>query len=281
MNIPHKPGEEKSDIELYHKMVDNIAFLGPNCIMKMNLLLFSNSEKLGRKYYYNEVQTSFNNITTRKIIRKFDGYLSIENLKPTKSGKKAFIIIRQSDLENLRLTISPSIEYWMTHKLKIFELRSDGKFYKIQPDHKFKDLEEKNEWLLKHGPLNINIGSRNSLIFEPSMFCKWGSDDLDMGINMYLDSDIENVIQMQADRVMTLNRIIRDFDINLYSATMMSYLGRPQMGTNLYRCDLVHDDSANPFNSVPEDSNANNKSSSLGFFARLAKEKEKRRNKNV
>lgn len=285
---------------LYNKIVDPIIYLGSNGVIRMNLTLYSNSEKYGRRYYYSEVgYTSSNGYESVKISRDFDSYLSIENLKPI-NGKKAFIIIRSGDLERMRLFVGPKLEYWAIHSNELFEVRSNGKLYRKTPPKipslpkiKASDSEEEKkkkrkeidrinkeygpkyeEWNNKYAPIEIEANQAGDIIgFRPGIQILMGDNPVSC-VDMYLgDRSTSNIIQIRWNKVLEFTRIMRLFDMNQYANTMISYLGRPEIGTNLFKMNpnsTVKRDNS-PFNIPGKNSVRNN----LGYFARLEKEKKK------
>lgn len=279
---------------LYNKISDPIMYLGSNGIIRMNLNLYSNSERYGRRYYYSEIgYTASDGYESRKISRDFDSYLSIENLKPI-NGKKAFIIVRSGDLEKMRLFIGPKLEYWATHCNELFEVRSNGKLYRKTPP-KIPKMPEINEndseeekkkkkkeikkiqeiygplyeqWEDKYSPIEMEVNQAGDIIgFRPGIIVLIGDNPVSC-VDMYIGSrQTSNIIQMRWNKVLELTRLLRIFDINQYANTMISYLGRPQIGTGLFMMSphsTVKKDNS-PFNSPGKQSIRNN----LGYFAKI------------
>lgn len=250
-----------AELELYNRITDTILWFGSNCVMKMYVSLYSNSEKYGRKYYYREVETNFTGIRSRKINRDFDAHLSIENTKATPDGLKTFIPIREGDLEILRMSVVPYIEYWIYHKADIFEPRSDGKIYKRDiPANITQGTKEYDDWIHAHGPITISLSSRNSLTFEPALIHSFNSEGVDMGVCMFLNSNRKNPVGMSIQKALAFNRIVREFNISLYASSMLSYIGRPKLGTNLFVMGGGHR-TRSPFDVNKEDAD------SQGYFS--------------
>ena len=283
----------------YNKIVDPIMYLGSNGVIKMNVTLYSNSEKYGRKYYYSEIgYNTSDGFEAFKITRDFDAYLSLENLKSV-GGKKAFIIIRNGDLERMRIYVSGKLEYWATHCNELFEVRSNGKLYRKSPPKipelpkiNNKDSEEEKkkkkkkieeikriydpiykEWDEKYAPIEIEANQSGDIIgFRPGIQVLVSDEPISC-LDMYIGSrQTSNIIQMRWNKVLEFTRMLRIFDINQYANTMISYIGRPEIGTNLWRMNnqVINKKDNSPFNTPGKRSVRNN----LGYFAQL-EEKEK------
>lgn len=202
---------------IYTKLQDKLMYLGRNAILNMNTMLYSDSEKYGRRYYYKEIQYASEKAgcEVKKIVRDFDAYLSIENIKPV-NGVKEFITIRARDLELMRYFLIPKFEDIIKNFNKIYEMR-DKKMYvnKITPFE-----------------VDVGPGGRKPLIFVPGIH-KTYTEDLEPCIDMYINGNHDNIASLSFNQVYEFMYLIRTFQIHLYASTMLSYMGRPPVGTNL------------------------------------------------
>lgn len=202
---------------VYNKIQDRLMYLGNNAIINMVIMLYSENEKYGRRYYYREVKYNSNsiNVPIKKISREFDAYITLENLKPV-NGIKEFIIIRGRDLELMRMSLLPKFENMIQNFDSIFELRK-GKMYVTD----------------KVKPFAVDIGATKSLLFVPGMR-KLYNDEMLPCIDLYLNSSSDNVVSLTFPQLYEFMYLIRTFQIHQYAVAMLNYLGRPPAGTNLY-----------------------------------------------
>lgn len=202
---------------MYNKIQDRLMYLGNNAVLSIVIMLYSEHEKYGRRYYYKETKYLSNktNMPTKKMSREFDSFLVLENLKPV-GNVKEFITIRGKDLELMRMFLLPKLEYIIQNFDSIYEMR-DGKMYvtdNIQP-------------------FEIDVGASKSLLFVPGIR-KMYSEELQPCIDMYFNGNTANMVYLSYAQVYEFMYLIRTFQIHQYAATMLNYLGRPPAGTNLY-----------------------------------------------
>lgn len=213
-----------NQIGVYNKIQDRLMYLGNNAILNMVIMLYSDNEKYGRRYYYREVRynSSSTNIPIKKITRDFDAYLTLENLKPVNNIKE-FMIIRGRDLELMRMFLLPKLEYIIQNFDSIFEMRK-GKMYVTD----------------KVKPFAVDIGSTKSLLFVPGMR-KMYNDDMQPCVDLYLNSSSDNMVSLSFPQLYEFMYLIRTFQIHQYAVAMLNYLGRPPAGTNLFDVTEMQD----------------------------------------
>lgn len=203
---------------LYNKIQDRIMFLDNNCIINANLILYSNSEKYGRRSYYKEIEYNDKNDNyVRKINRDHDCYLTIENIKAV-NGTKEFIIIRGRDLEFLRIILLPYLNSYLDNINSIYKKR-DGKMYIDDSS-----LGGQRKFML--------ISNTNILCFSPGVRKNMYDDEYEQCIDMTINDNINNIIKISQSSLYELIYLIRTFQIQLYGASMLNYLTRPKFGTN-------------------------------------------------
>ena len=214
------PYEERKTKEyfLYNKIQDRVMFLSYYFIINANVILYSNSEKYGRRSYYKEIEYNDKNDNyARKISREFDCYLSMENLKAVNNVKE-FIILRGRDLEFLRIILLPYLNLYLDNISKIYENR-DGKVYinnsSIGGVCKFR-----------------LISSNNILSFSPGIIKNTYDDSYTQCIDFIINDNVNNIIKINHSNLYEFIYMIRTFQIQLYGSTMINYLQRPLLGTN-------------------------------------------------
>lgn len=209
----------------YNKIQDDIMFLARNAILRMNVILYPKSEKYGRRLYYSEIEYEDNitNSPTRKIMRSFDYYLSIENIKPIEgTEEKEFIIVRDKDLELMYHFLYPKLLKMMQSN-DTWEKRKDNKLY-LKKNIK---------------PVQIEMSSMGKfLVFEPGITVLLDNNEQIPCINLYLNSK-SNMVKIPFGNIYSLLNIIRTFQIQIYASSMVNFVGRPVDGTNLYKSKFI------------------------------------------
>ena len=199
----------------YEKITDRIMFLSKDAVINMNVVLYSYSERWGRRYYYSEVQypSTKAGIQVKKMRRDFDCYLSLESLK-TINRRREFIFIRPKDLQLLKMTLVPKLKDIIEKFNQIYEQDPDGKIR-----------------VNKYPAFEIELGAK-VIVIAPGVH-KFYNDELAPAVDMFLNSQ-DNAISMSFSKVYELLYVLETFQIHLYASSMISYLGRPPQGLNLY-----------------------------------------------
>ena len=201
--------------ENYQKIQDQMCVITKNLVLNFNTILFSWSEKKGRSYFHTEIQyrnTKFDEVVIN-IKRKFDSYLSIENIVP-ENGYKAFVMIRAEDLIESRNFF---LEAYKTLKGRREEIyRIDGSRSRVMEDAVFvlDDLPQGATLVLK--PCIIRTLERGHL----------------PGVKLFINSK-EMSFEFPLKKLAGLAEYIGNSDLFLYAQNAMTYVGRPPMGTNL------------------------------------------------
>lgn len=207
--------EEK--FENYKKMEDIIYYIGKNAVLKMNVNLFNNSEKMGRMSYHNELKY-FNEKLGEKVInikRSFDYFITIENLKPV-NGCKKWIVIRQEDILLFRKVLNEVFNFFNDNFDTLFTKR--GGVTRVSPSAK---------------PYELNgLPMNNYLVFAPATYTEL-SNNVVAGIRMNLSSP-DNYVYLSLNKLSGLVECINNADMFLYAQNMITYMGKPEFGTNMY-----------------------------------------------
>lgn len=204
------------EFSMYTKIQDRLMLIGHNGIMHMNTILYSTSEKYGRRYYYKETQyIDKSGIPVRKICRDHDAYLSIENIKPTEKNYKEFICLRGKDIEYFNLMIRPYI-------LSILQNESN----------EFFEEKEKDKWICNSDKaITYDIGTK-LIIFKPEVSYITETYTIP-SIALYMN-DLDNKNVLYLNQIYEFLYIMRNINIFEYASSMLAYIGRPMMGTNMF-----------------------------------------------
>lgn len=243
---------------LYSRIQDTLMTLGTNAILKMNVNLYFDKRSNGRDYYRNEVQfIDKNGHLSRKVIRRIDGIITIENMKVI-NGKKDFVIIRACDLEMMRLLLLPWFEKVISEMNNIYSMRDD-KLY----------LDESVV-----NPIEVSLVGHSKLWFKPSLIKNTYNEEISPCIDMFMNTP-ENVSKIPMDSVYGFMHILRLFQMHQYIATVLSSKENDLTGINLY--DITGSQELNPIRSFkyeePEHVKRKREEYKRGFFE---KEIEKR-----
>lgn len=236
---------------LYSRIQDTLMTLGTNAIVKMNVNLYFDTRSNNRDYYRNEVQfIDKKGNLSRKIIRRIDGIITIENMKVS-NGKKDFVIIRACDLEMMRLSLLPWFENFISKMSEIYSLRDD-KLY----------LDENVVQ-----PIEVALVGHSKLWFKPSLLKNNYTEEISPCIDMYMNTP-ENVSKIPMDSIYGFMHIIRLFQMHQYIATVLSSQERELTGLNLY--DITGSQELNPIRSFkyeePEHVKRKREEYKKGFF---------------
>lgn len=203
--------------ENYNKIEDIMYFLGQNAVLKMNLSMYQNSERYGRRSYHQEIQY-YNQKAGEKVVnikRSFDYFASIENLKPV-GRMKEYIIIRQQDIFLLRKVMNSVFD--------LFNKEFDNMFVKkngvVTLRNKITPIEFSGLSLGKY------------LIFSPAIMEKASGEKVGC-IQLSLSSP-DNSVLMSISKYSGFLECINNMDMFSYAQGMLSYIGRPEYGTNMY-----------------------------------------------
>jgi hypothetical protein len=208
---------QELNFENYNKVEDIVYYLGTNAVLKMNLSLYQNSEKYGRKSYHQEIQY-YNEKMGEKVVnikRSFDYYASIENLKPV-DHMKEYIIIRQQDIFLLRKVVNSVFELFNNEFDNLFGKRNGV----VTLRNKIKPIEFSGLSLGKY------------LVFAPDIMENINGERSGC-IRMNLSSP-NNFVLMSLSKFSGFLECINNMDMFSYAQEMLSYFGRPKYGTNLY-----------------------------------------------
>lgn len=214
--------------EQYEKISDDVYFLGTNLVLRFSVVLARYGTD-GKRYHFHKeigyrVQKSGNSYMAGLIRRSFDYYLSIENQNRTKDGEKEFIRIGVSEFIAIRNALQEAA-LWFT----------DSKYEKL--------YVRKNSKLIMTSPIpKINIPGlpmNKYLRLEPCIIAREVGDDYsEPGVIMYLSSEI-NYVKMNINRFMGLVYLFESINMYQSAQIMLNYLGRPELGTNMYCFDPI------------------------------------------
>ena len=203
-----------SQLGMYRKIQDRLLLLGNNVVLNMNIILYYQNSRKEQEYYYKEIQyLSKDNTIAKKMVRQFDAFLSLDNIKPV-GDYREYIVIRGKDLELMRMMLLPKFEAIIQNFDQIYQTRN-GKMYVSD----------------KIKPFQLDLGQK-CIVCVPGIH-KTYSETVEPCIDMYLNGRESNSAYMNFNQVYGLMYIIRTFDLYMYASTMLAFLSRPPMGTNM------------------------------------------------
>lgn len=207
----------------YEKMSDDIMFIGYNTVMRMNVSLSYKNEYGERESFHKEYRyrsSKYTNANTGITIRRrFDYYLSIENIKPSDSGEKAFIRLGLKDIPHFRNSLHQAAEWFLSHKYKDLFIIKDGK---IKLNRILKPIDVGNlpmDNFMKILPVAIN----------DSDLGKYSGP----GARILLSSE-SNFVDLTPDTVIGLLEFFNTFNMFQSAQIMLTYIQRPAYGSNIF-----------------------------------------------
>lgn len=243
---------------LYSRLQDILMTLGTNAVLKVNAnLYYDKKSNNSREFYKSEIQyINKNGKLSRKVLRKIDGSLMIENMKAF-NGKKEIVIIRAGDIELLRMILLPWFETVIKEFNEIYAIR-DGKLY----------IEK------EVNAIELVLGS-SKLWFKPGIYSNTYTNEIIPCMDMYINN-IENISKMPYDSIYGFIHIIRLFQLHTYIANMIAAHEQKTMGLNLY--DITNSQAFNAIDTYkydePEHIKKKREENKKGFFdIELAKRK--------
>ena len=208
--------EQMAEYLLYTRLQDTLMTLGTNAVVKVSAnLYYEKKSNNTRDFYRNEIQyISKSGKLARKVLRRIDGVLMIENMKAVGSKKEA-IMIRAGDIELMRVILLPWFETVIREFHEIYAVR-EGKLYIDK---------EVNAIEIVVGPAKI--------WFKPGMYSNQYTNEVSPCMDMYLN-DPENVSKVPYDSIYAFMHILRLFQLHQYIATMLAAYEQHTMGFNMY-----------------------------------------------
>ena len=208
---------------IYNRIQDRLIILGTarqSALIKVNCDITTYNKDTGSpRFFHNEAQyiSSKGNGSDirRTLTRDINCYLSLENASPVGEYRE-YIIIRGRDLELMRIKLIPKFEEVINNFDSIYQKREDGKIYV-------------NNFL---NSFMVELGNNKSLLFQPGLYKSYNEDILPC-LEMYMNSNRNNMIPLFFEQMYELMYLIRTFQIYTYASTMLAYFSRPPAGTNL------------------------------------------------
>lgn len=204
----------------YSRISDDLYIFGPNHIIRMNVGLFNYNQQGGRESFHREFSyLDKHGNPTVTIRRSYDYFLSIEHMKG-EYGQKEFIRIGQTELYIVKLKFNEAIKWFNSDE--------------------FKDLFVTKKSILKMthkvDPINItNLPMGKYIILEPTVIEDNRGNFL-QGIRMTFSKQ-DSIIDIPLYKFMGMVQIFNDINLIMYAQNMLTYLGRPEYGFNLFEFD--------------------------------------------
>ena len=210
----------------YGKLVDDVYKIGTNTILRMNVILYKTSPDGTRYLYHKEVGYKDNNMSSMKIKRSFDYYLSIENFVSDSDGYKEFIQIRVENIPMIR-NVLQQVYGWFTNK-------KYENLYAINDKHELIMPMKVRAIVLDGLPMGRFISFIPIIINYNTEYDK--EIQQSRGVRIFLNSH-DRFVDISLNRFLGFYQSI--MDINLYNAAqnMLSYFGRPEFGFNGFIVD--------------------------------------------
>lgn len=200
----------------YNKISDLVMTVGQNCVLKFNVVLNyegkdGNIENFHKEFQYYSKRFSANQYT---ISRKFEYYLSLENSHPNDIGFKESIYIGVCEIMMFKFMIKSVMDWFFDPQYSDMYGNKDGRLV-----------------LMKSiSPKRVVLRGKYVEI-EPMVYIDQ-YESSDFGVRIYLNSDT-NYTEIPFNRLCGLYYIIDSFNLYESAITLINYLQRPDLGTNL------------------------------------------------
>lgn len=209
---------KKQMVELVHndyeKISDICMWLNREYVVKFNVDLNKHTEHRKDNYHKEFGYISSDGDYRINISRDITPYLSIESIKRTQEGNKIQIRIGMNDI------------YFFKEKLNIVaSLFTDSYF-----DTLFIKRNGKLMITKKVEPITASVMYNSYIEFEPAVLTLQNEEQI-AGVNMYLNSD--NIFTfLDTNTLLSFVYFIETFNMYQSAQLMLSYIGRPENGTN-------------------------------------------------
>lgn len=197
----------------YEKISDDIFFIGNSTVLRLNVSLAKpDTRDQTRRHFHKEYAYSTSKYSDKNMIvtmrRSFDYYLSIDKL----DAREYSTMIRVQDIMLVRMKIHEVLN-WFTSK--IFGMKNDQLY------------------IFKHPKPAIISGlvENKSIIFEPIVIT-WEDGSQEQGIRMTL-TDSNVYVDITIGKFYGLAYVIDSINMFESAQSLVNYLGRPELGTNL------------------------------------------------
>ena len=204
-----------SDVQ---KITSVIMWLSYNFVLKINVNLYSNFGNQ-RRYYHKEV-CYFNSKADANVVNinlTTDAFLTIEQIKSA-NHLKASVMIRQQDLYSLSKAIKLLFRNLHSHARDMYYLTEDGKLH-----------------------IHSNMEQSFSITDLPmGQFLEFSYDIMSNSLNNKEEPcvkiNISNIadVRMNERRLSELYTVLSTINIPMYAQSLLNYIGRPELGTNMY-----------------------------------------------
>ena len=199
----------------YEKISDNCMWLSNEYILKFTVELNKRNDKFGKINYYKEIGYTMNGEYRININRDFIYYLSIESIHRNQNGNKIQIRITVNDIYFLKYKLNEVIAWFTNKNYQDLFVKKDNKIIILN----------------KVDPVIVNCAFNTYIEFEPSIYNYENSPEQITGVRIFLGSDGISFF-MNLNTLFAFKYFIDTFNMYQSAQNMLTYLGRPENGTN-------------------------------------------------
>lgn len=196
----------------YDKISDTVFWISKDWVLKFVVQLNRYSEKFGKSNFHKEFGYTKKGEFCVSINRDFSYYFLLESVQRDSNGFKDSIMITQNDIYFVQYKFSKAVE-WFTGNQNIFAKKGEDI---IIPSKVYNER------------IDLCIGTYIEM--EPSVV-RYDNGTQVIGVRFYIGSDVINFF-MDINRFLSFNYFISTFNMYLAAQGLLSYLGRPEYGTN-------------------------------------------------
>jgi len=232
---------------VYEKISDDILYLAPNIVLRMNVGLWkTQNQKKEQIFFHREYgykKNAYNTDSYRVVARRsFDYYLSIENyISPTRNRMdKAFMMISMKDLYRFKQTIRTVVSWYTDKKYENLYIHTASGLGVTEP---------------KPMLLIENLPPKNGKIrFCPSVFKTSYSDE--QAVYIELDTK-ENSAMMKIETLFALYDFLETLNMFSLAQNMIPNISIP-LGTNRISLNGADERNINGSSVVVEETHKSN-----------------------
>lgn len=200
----------------YNRISDIIMTLGKTMMLKFSVMLSHEDKQFGRESIHKEYKYYNGKAgkTMYSMVRIVNCHLSIENNSSAEVETKERINIGYEGMTPLIYMVNSAMDWFMKPEFANIFATKNGRLVIAVPQT----------------PKRIYIGGKY-IELEPAVYVD-GFDNTDLGVRIYLNSDI-NYTEMSFSAFCGFHYFITTFNMYAAAQSLLNYIQRPDLGTNL------------------------------------------------
>lgn len=216
----------------YDRITDKVMWLTNGVTLNFTVDLFylrasQNSENKIKENFHKEYLYKVDGVQRVKIVRDFNYYYTIE--ASTKDDKQR-VRIFSNNIYFVIFSLEQAMKWFVGEDgiNFVFSKDSDGKIF--IPNH--------------INPIIIDLAFGETMELRPSVL--ENKDEGIIGVNVYLNGS-NNAFFIDSNTLFSLMHMLKTCNMYMMAQNMLSYIGRPEFGTNSFNFSTTNNTNRKPF----------------------------------